>query len=102
MRRQPQLVGLAKRLEQDRVDDDPRTGTGLDFGPTAGYAVVDLSTTYRIGQGLAVVAGIDNALDDTYANHLNRGNLFDPDPIRVNEPGRTAWVRLRWRGGAVR
>jgi iron complex outermembrane recepter protein len=97
-------AGAAVRwaIEQDRVDDDPRIGSGLDFGPTPGYAVVDLSTTYRLAQGLAVVAGIDNLLDETYANHLNRGNLFDPDPIRVNEPGRTTWVRLRWKGGAVR
>jgi iron complex outermembrane receptor protein len=97
-------AGAALRwaLEQDRVDDDPRTGSGVDYGPTPGYAVADLTGTYRFGNGLALVAGIDNVFDATYANHLNRGNLFDPDPIRINEPGLTAWIRLRWLGGASR
>ncbi len=89
-------------LEQDRVDDDPRTGSGLDYGPTPGHAVLDLQTVYRLRGGLEILAGLDNALDETYAEHLNRGNLFDPDPVRVNEPGRTAWLRLRWRGGGDR
>ena len=48
-----------------------------------------------------VFAGVDNVFDRNYANHLNRGNLFDPQPVRINEPGRTFWVRLAWRGGAV-
>jgi iron complex outermembrane receptor protein len=43
---------------------------------------------------------VDNLFDHAYANHLNRGNLFDPDPVRINEPGRTFWARLSWRGGA--
>lgn len=95
-------LGLRYAARQTRVDDDPTTGSGLDYGPTPGYAVIDLSGSYRLLESLSLVAGLDNLLDDTYADHLNRGNLFDPDPIRVNEPGRTAWIRLRWHGGAPR
>ena len=29
-----------------------------------------------------------------YAQHLNRGNAFDPTQIQVNEPGRSAWLRM--------
>jgi iron complex outermembrane receptor protein len=94
-------LGLRWATRQTRVDDDPRTGSGLDFGETSGYAVLDLSGSFEISAELAVVAGADNLLDHTYSDHLNRGNLFDPDPIRVNEPGRSLWVRLRWQGGAV-
>jgi len=85
---------------QTRVDDDPTTGSGQDFGATPGYGVLDLSARYRILQSLDLVVGVDNVFDRTYANHLNRGNLFDPDPVRVNEPGRTFWIRLSWLGGA--
>jgi len=85
---------------QDRVDDDPRTGSGQDYGATPGFGVLDLSCRYEILRSLTITAGADNVFDRTYANHLNRGNLFDPDPVRINEPGRTFWVRLAWRGGA--
>jgi iron complex outermembrane receptor protein len=89
-------AALRWAFEQDRVDDDPRTGSGLDLGPTPGHAVLDLQAAVPLRRGLEIVAGIDNAFDRTWAGHLNRGNLFDPDPVRVNEPGRTTWLRLRW------
>lgn len=87
-------------LDQHRVDADPATGSGLDAGPTAGWVVLDLTGGVDLGQGFAVAVGLANALDRTYATHLNRASLFDPEPVRVNEPGRTWWLRLRWRGGA--
>jgi len=86
---------------QDRVDDDPLTGSGQDYGETPGYGVLDLSGRYKIVGSLSLFAGVDNVFNRTYANHLNRGNLFDPEPVRINEPGRTLWVRLSWRGGAI-
>jgi iron complex outermembrane receptor protein len=96
-----QAAGLFNwAASQTRVDDDPLTGSGQDYGETPGYGVVDLSGSYEILQSLSIVAGVDNLFDRAYANHLNRGNLFDPDPVRINEPGRTFWVRLSWRGGA--
>lgn len=86
---------------QDRVDDNPITGSGQDFGETPGYGLLDLSGRYKILGSLSLYAGVDNVFNRTYANHLNRGNLFDPDPVQINEPGRTLWVRLAWRGGAI-
>jgi len=85
--------------KQTRVDDDPTTGSGLDTGQTPGWAVLDLDGSIEIGAGFGLRIGVANAFDRTYANHLNRGNLFDPEPVQVNEPGRTYWVRLRWSGG---
>ena len=38
-----------------------------------------------------------NVFDRTYANHLNRASAFDPNAVRVNEPGRTLWLRVGWR-----
>ena len=93
-------AGLRWAARQTRVDDDPRTGSGLDPGETPGYAVLDLSGTYEIGRGISLAAGVDNLFDHVYADHLSRSNLFDPEPVRVNEPGRSFWVRLGWHGGA--
>ena len=76
------------------------TGSGQDYGETAGYGMLDLSGRFRILRSLSVFAGVDNLFDRNYANHLNRGNLFDPEPVRINEPGRTFWIRLAWRGVA--
>ncbi len=81
------------------MDDDPLTGSGQDLGETAGYGVLDLSARIRVLRSLALVAGADNVFNRAYANHLNRGNLFDPYPVRINEPGRTFWIRLSWLGG---
>ncbi len=83
--------------EQDRVDDNPMTGSGIDAGPTPGWVVLDLDGGLDIGAGFGLQAGVANVLDRTYANHQNSASLFDPDPVRVNEPGRTYWLRLRWR-----
>lgn len=63
-------------------------------------AIFDLLGGVDIIPSLRFSAGIDNLFDRTYANHLNRGNLFDPEPVRINEPGRTFWLRVSWRGGA--
>jgi iron complex outermembrane receptor protein len=84
--------------EQNRVDDDPTTGSGLDAGPTDAWTVLDLTGGVDVGRGFGLTLGVANVFDRTYATHLNRASLFDPDPVRVNEPGRTWWLRLRWRG----
>jgi iron complex outermembrane receptor protein len=83
---------------QNRVDDNPMTGSGLDVGQTPGWTILNLSGQARLGLGLELLAGVDNALDRAYAYHLNRDNFFDPAPVRINEPGRVFWLRLRWSG----
>jgi iron complex outermembrane receptor protein len=80
--------------KQSRVDDDPATGSGLDARETPGYGVLDLFARLS-GPTLGELGiGIDNLLDKTWADHLNRGNQdpFNPDPVQVNEPGRILWV----------
>jgi iron complex outermembrane receptor protein len=84
--------------KQTRVDDNKMTGSGLDAGPTPGWAVLDLAGSVELGAGFGIQAGVANTFDRTYANHLNRASAFDPEAVRVNEPGRTFWVRLSWRG----
>ncbi len=85
---------LDAAAQQNRVDDDPTTGSGLDSGKTPGWAVVDLYGRYTFSDAISLDAGIDNLFDKAYANHLNRSSAFDPTQIQVNEPGRSFWARL--------
>ena len=75
-----------------RVDDDPTTGAALDAGETPAWAVLDLSATWTPCRGAELSTGVDNLLDRTYAEHLNKPSAFDTTVVRVNEPGRSVWV----------
>ena len=69
---------------------------GRDLGPSAGFGVFSLHADYRVNQRLKLAFGIDNVFDKTYAEHLNlAGNagFGYPGGVRINEPGRTLWLR---------
>jgi iron complex outermembrane receptor protein len=74
-------------------------GSGLDAGETPGWAILNLYARLSLGAGGELRAGVDNIFDRSYAEHLNRGNRdpFYPEPLRVNEPGRTLWARYEYR-----
>ncbi|MGE4331166.1 TonB-dependent copper receptor [Diaphorobacter sp.] len=69
---------------------------GRDLGASAGFGVLSLHAGYRINNHLKLAAGVDNLLDKNYAEHLNlAGNagFGYPGGVRINEPGRTLWLR---------
>jgi iron complex outermembrane receptor protein len=82
---------------QSRADDDPTTGSGVDARETPGHGVVDLFVRAPVGRLGELGVGVDNLFDKTWADHLNRANQdpFNPDPVQVNEPGRTLWANWR-------
>ncbi len=86
--------GLGSRLRfadrQDRID----TLSRQEVGETAGWAVLDLYGNFQINDIFSLRAGVDNAFDKTYAEHASRANLMDLNAVRVNEPGRTAWLKV--------
>lgn len=83
---------------QDRVSPALGNVVGRDLGPSSGFAVFSLNGAWRINDRLRLAAGIDNLFDRDYAEHLNlAGNSafgYPADPVRIHEPGRTAWVKL--------
>ena len=83
---------------QNRVSIDQGNVVGRDLGPAAGFAVVALNGGYRLSSRVQLTAGIDNLLDRNYSEHLNLAGSADfgypADPVRIAEPGRSAWVRL--------
>lgn len=75
---------------QNRIDLLSRQ----EVGKTPGWSVLDLYGSYNINDTFSLRYGIDNVFDKTYAEHASRSNLLDPFAIKVNEPGRTAWLKL--------
>lgn len=81
----------------DRQDDVCLSSSscgGLDTRETPGYGVVNLYSEYRFQGGITLAAGIDNLLDKAYSTHESVNDVFNPDPVQVAEPGRSAWLRV--------
>ena len=83
---------------QDRVAPGYGNVVGQDFGTSPGFATLAVNGGYRFSEKMQLSAGIDNVFDRAYSEHLNlAGNAdfgYPADPVRINEPGRTAWVKL--------
>ncbi|MGY0650372.1 TonB-dependent copper receptor [Luteimonas sp. A537] len=83
---------------QDRVAEGYGNVVGQDIGPSAGFATLALNAGYRFASGVQLTAGVDNLFDRAYSEHLNlAGNAdfgYPADAVRINEPGRTLWLRV--------
>lgn len=81
---------------QERVDLGKGNIAGQDFGPTDSANIVSVNAGWRPDETVLVTAGIDNLLDETYAEHISRAGAAIPgfDQLsRINEPGRTLWLK---------
>ncbi|MCC7126215.1 MAG: TonB-dependent copper receptor [Acidobacteria bacterium] len=93
------LGGLARLVDaQDRVALGQGTIVGRDFAATRGFNVLSFNGGWKATSLLLVSLGVDNVLNETYAEHISRQGAsipgFAPQIAQVREPGRTAWVRL--------
>lgn len=77
--------------EQDRIDPS------RDAGVTPGYGTLDLFGSYAFNDRVMLLAGVNNITDKVYSDHLSRANVFDTTLTRINEPGRTVYVKLEAR-----
>lgn len=69
---------------------------GQDIGLTPGFTVVSLNGSWQSDRGLRIAAGVDNLLDELYAEHVSRGCAAVAGYVqttRINEPARTLWLR---------
>ena len=70
---------------------------GQDLGPTSSFAVFSLNGGWRVTGYARLSAGVDNLFDTTYAEFISRTGGAVPGFVtttRVNEPGRTLWIKL--------
>jgi iron complex outermembrane receptor protein len=90
---------------QNRYDLSRGTIVGKDLGRAPGFAVLSLNGGWRLTQTLQLTAGVDNLVDRSYAESVSRagGNGMGGaiggyvQTLRVNEPGRTLWLKLNVR-----
>ncbi|MCK5846229.1 MAG: TonB-dependent receptor [Bacteroidales bacterium] len=59
---------------------------------TPDFALLDASIKYKYNQNLSLIAGVNNILNKTYYEHLNRRILGTNE--RIYEPGRVLFVNL--------
>lgn len=89
---------LRASAKQDRIAVGEGNVVGQDIGRSRGFAVFSLNGGYRFSDKLKLSAGIDNLFGRTYSEHLNLAGSADfgypADPVRIDEPGRSAWVKL--------
>jgi iron complex outermembrane recepter protein len=70
---------------------------GQDLGPAPSFGVLSLNGRWRVAGFAYVSAGADNVFDTVYAEFISRTGAAVPGFVtttRVNEPGRTLWVKL--------
>ena len=76
------------------MEIDQSAATSFFF---SAFSVFSVNGSCRLAKGLRLAAGVDNAFDATYAEFVSRGGAdvagFTTS-TRVNEPGRTVWVKL--------
>ena len=93
-------AGLLVRsiAEQNRVDIGRGNIVGQDFGPTDAAMILSFNGGWRPLENVLVTGGVDNLLDEDYAEHISRAGVSIPgfDQVaRVNEPGRTFWLKAQ-------
>jgi iron complex outermembrane receptor protein len=92
---------LRAAAHQGRVAPGQGNVVARDLGESAGFATMAINARYRITPALRLSAGVDNLFDRAYAEHLNlTGSAdfgFPADPVRINEPGRTLWMKFDYR-----
>lgn len=74
---------------------------GQDLGKTAGFGVFSLNGGYRWSKNTRVAFGVDNLFDKTYAEAISKSGEASmisgyEQTTRVNEPGRTFWLKAQF------
>ena len=82
---------------QNRVSLNQGNIVGYDVKQSSGFATLSFNATYHLQQGVDVSIGIDNVLDKSYSEHLNK--LGDAGVGLVateqfNNTGRNYWARV--------
>lgn len=88
---------------QNRFDLNKGNIVGQDLGATPAFQVFSINGGWRPRKGTLLTAGIDNLFDKTYAEFVSRagGNGMGGaipgyvQTTRVNEPGRTVWLKAQ-------
>ncbi|MCL6231879.1 TonB-dependent copper receptor [Acinetobacter amyesii] len=82
---------------QNRISPNQGNIVGYDLQKSAGFGTLSLNGTYHINEGVDVSVGVDNLLNKTYTEHLNKlgdaGTGLATDQ-QFNNIGRNYWARI--------
>ncbi|WP_180105983.1 MULTISPECIES: TonB-dependent copper receptor [unclassified Acinetobacter] len=82
---------------QNRISAYQGNIVGYDLKESAGFGTLSLNGTYHIDEGVDVSVGVDNLLNKTYTEHLNKlgdaGTGLATDQ-QFNNIGRNYWARI--------
>ncbi len=86
---------------QNRLDVGSGSEIGTDIGPSAGFGILSVNASYRPNKEVLFTAGVDNIFNKNYAEFISRtgeaiNSLGISQTVRVNEPGRTIWVKASY------
>ncbi len=85
---------------QNRISEREGNIVGYDLKQSAGFGTLSLNGTYHVNDSMDLSVGIDNVLDRTYAEHLNKmgssGFGFAANE-QFNNIGRNYWARLSFK-----
>lgn len=86
--------------KQNRFSKGQGNIVGQDIGASAGFGVLSVNAGWKFNKYATLQGGVDNVFNKTYAEFVSKsGGFVDPaagiKTTRVNEPGRTAWLRLQ-------
>lgn len=92
-------VGALARVvaEQNRFSLNQGNIVGQDLGPTGGFSIFSLNSSWRVAHFALLSVGVDNIFNKAYAEFISRGGTDVAgyvSTVRVNEPGRTLWAKL--------
>ena len=92
-------LGMLWRVvaRQDRISLNQGNIVGYDMGESKAFTTLALNASYNIMKNVDVSVGIDNVLNKTYTEHLNKagssGFGFASDE-QFNDTGRNYWARM--------
>lgn len=82
---------------QSRISEREGNIVGYDNNKSAGFGTLSLNGTYNLSEGVDLSVGIDNVLDRTYTEHLNKMGASGtglPTDEQFNNMGRNYWARI--------
>lgn len=92
-------LGLLWRVvaKQDRISMGEGNIVGYDLQESEAFNTLSVNANYQINPAIGLAFGIDNVLDETYTEHLNKAgaSVFGyASNEQFNQTGRNYWARV--------
>ena len=83
--------------KQDRISLNQGNIVGYDMNESKAFSTLALNASYNLMQNVDVAVGVDNVLDKTYTEHLNKAGSSGfgfASNEQFNNTGRNYWARI--------